>query len=113
MEPLLELHGSILEMGEGYWVKIEATRVPPDKGRPQGIAYSLTLHSPQNDRLLGYDNAHAIRSGNGPGGRAKPPNDHCHKNGSAKRYHWIDAEKLLCDFWEDVNTILSEEGVGT
>jgi hypothetical protein len=34
LSPLLDLDGSILEMGEGYWVKIDARQVPPDVGRP-------------------------------------------------------------------------------
>ena len=35
---LLDLDGSILEMGDGYWAKIDVVRVPPDVGRPGGIA---------------------------------------------------------------------------
>ena len=47
--------------GGGYWVKIEAWVVPASKDIPHGIRYSLTLHEPYGKRILGYDNAHAVK----------------------------------------------------
>jgi hypothetical protein len=29
--------------------------------RPNGIRYSLTLHAPDNTRLIGFDNAHGVK----------------------------------------------------
>lgn len=44
-----------------FWVKIEARQVEKDEHRPHGIKYSLTLHDRNNTRVLGFDNAHAIK----------------------------------------------------
>ena len=111
LQLLLDLDGSIFEMGECYWVKIEARRVPPDTGRPNGIDYSLTLHSPAGDRLLGYDNAHGANGPVGDPDRISVPFDHTHRRTRALPYGYSDAATLLGDFWADVEDILKEEGV--
>ena len=59
--PSPELHGSILDQGGGYWIKIEAWWVDVSPEVPHGIRYSLTLHEPYAKRIVGYDNAHAIK----------------------------------------------------
>ena len=43
LETLLELDGSVLEQEGGFWIKIEARRVPPPHAL-HGIRYSLTPH---------------------------------------------------------------------
>ena len=57
----MDLHNQVIDQGDGYWVKIEAWTVSISPDIPHGIRYSLTLHEPYGDRILGYDNAHAIR----------------------------------------------------
>jgi len=57
---LLDLHNQVIDQGDGYWVKIEAWTVSISPDIPHGIRYSLTLHEPYGDRILGYDNAHAV-----------------------------------------------------
>jgi hypothetical protein len=37
IETLLELHGQIIDQGDGYWVKIEAWRVDATAEIPHGI----------------------------------------------------------------------------
>ena len=111
LETLLDLDGNIFEMGAGYWVKIDAQRVPPDAGRPHGIGYSLTLHSPVGERLLGYDNAHGVPSRVGCAERITTAFDHTHWRKHALPYGYSDAPTLLVDFWGDVEKILKEEGV--
>ena len=111
LDLLLELDGAILDQGAGYLVKIVAKRVPTDAGRPYGVAYSVTLHAPDGTRLLGYDNAHAVRSTSGPGGRARPPFDHRHSGSRMERYAYSDAATLMENFWADVNRLLAKEGV--
>lgn len=111
LETLLSLDGSIFEMGQGYWVKMRVQTVNSDLNRPAGISYSLTLHAPSGERLVGFDNAHAVRRGAGPGGGSKPPFDHAHFGGRTKRYDYQDPEQLLCDFWQAVNLMLELEGV--
>ncbi len=66
IEALLDLDGSILDQGGGYWIKIEAKKVAVSVEIPHGIRYSLTLHQPSGRRILGYDNAHLV----------KPPKDY-------------------------------------
>jgi hypothetical protein len=39
--------------------------------RPHGLDYSITLHGNENERLVGFDNAHAVRQSAGPGGKGK------------------------------------------
>lgn len=111
IETLLDLHDSVLDQGKGYWVKLEAWRVEVSKQVPHGIRYSLTLHEPYGKRILGYDNAHAV----------KPPkkfkyagrilvNDHVHRYVADKGvpYEFKDAEQLLIDFFDHVDRILAE-----
>lgn len=104
LDTLISLDGFIAEVGKGYWIKIEARKVKSDIAKPYGIKYSLTLHDPKGERILGYDNAHSIPS--------KPlikAHDHMHRSGKIINYHYQDAIKLLDDFWEDVDRILREE----
>ena len=61
LDVLLQLDSEIFPMDCGYWTKIEAKRVVTNEHIPHGIKYSLTLHNPSNVRILGYDNAHAIK----------------------------------------------------
>ncbi|MCL2644728.1 MAG: DUF6516 family protein [Betaproteobacteria bacterium] len=110
---LLDLHGSILDQGNGYWIKLEAWRVEVSDQVPHGIRYSLTLHEPYGKRILGYDNAHAV----------KPPKkfkyagrilafDHKHRHAPDKGvpYEFKDAQQLLEDFFADVDRVLLEVG---
>jgi hypothetical protein len=111
IDTLLDLHGSILEQGNGYWIKLEAWQVEVSDPIPHGIRYSLTLHEPYGNRILGYDNAHAV----------KPPKkfkyagrilafDHKHRHASDKGvpYGFKDAQQLLVDFFADVDRVLLE-----
>jgi hypothetical protein len=104
LETLIDLHGFIAEIGNGYWVKIEARRVAQDLTKPHGIKYSLTLHNIRGERILGYDNAHAVPSK--PGIKT---HDHMHKSGKIVSYSYTEAAKLLEDFWKDVEQILGKE----
>jgi len=57
--------------GGGHWVRFVVARVPVSPEKPHGIDYSLTLHGPYGERLVGFDNAHPV-------GRRKrgEPQDH-------------------------------------
>ena len=111
IETLLDLHDQIIDQGDGYWIKIEAWQVEPTPEIPHGIRYSLTLHESYGQRILGYDNAHAI----------KPPKkfkyagriltyDHQHRHTSDKGvpYEFKDAHQLLVDFFTAVDRVLRE-----
>ena len=78
LDALLDLDGQVLvvdEKGE-HWVKFEVRRVPASKERPHGLDYSFTLHGKNNERLVGFDNAHEVRQSKGPGGRDRATFDH-------------------------------------
>ncbi len=70
LDRLLDLDGFLAEIAEGYWAKIVARRVPADEIRPYGIAYALTLHDSDGNRVFGIDNAHLVCSKRGPAGRS-------------------------------------------
>jgi Family of unknown function (DUF6516) len=109
---LLELDGNIWEIGDGYWIKIDARIVPGELGRPYRLGYSLTLHAPDGERIVGFDNAHPVKVGSGPSRRVALPNDHTHRRGQRTLpYSYSDAATLLADFWVEVEDALKEEGV--
>ena len=108
---LIDLHDQIIDQGGGYWIKIEAWFVDVSKDVPHGIRYSLTLHEPYGKRILGYDNAHAVKlpkkfkyAG------TRLPYDHKHRHISDKGvpYEFKDAHQLLSDFFIEVDRVLKE-----
>lgn len=58
--------------------------------------------------MLGFDNAHPIREGSGPGARTRIEYDHQHKGARVRFYDYLNAEALLTDFWNEVDRILKE-----
>ena len=109
LETLLDLAGSIIDQGSGYWIKIDAWVVEATDEVPDGIRYALTLHEPNGKRILGYDNAHAVK----PAGRFKFSGqrlsyDHRHRHASDKGipYTFVDAHQLLSDFFAEVDRVL-------
>lgn len=76
--------------------------------RPHGLRYSLTLHAEDGARLLGFDNAHGITEGSGPGARTRIEYDHKHKGERVRFYDYEDAGKLTEDFWAEAETILQK-----
>ena len=114
LDVLLDLDGQVLVVDPegGHWVRFVVTRVPVSPEKPHGIDYALTLHGPDGERLVGFDNAHPV------GGRKRgEPQDHRHtpaKPGhlrTIRAYEYRDAATLLADFWSTVDTVLRERGV--
>jgi hypothetical protein len=105
LEALLSLDGHEFRFTKGYTVKFEARQVEPNRGRPQGVKYSLTLHDSEGRRIYGIDNAHRT----GP----RREFDHRHPHGARKlvRYTWRGPVALLNDFFREVERILDERGV--
>lgn len=107
LDTLLDLDGQVLVIDEGgYWVKFVVNQVPATADKPHGLDYTLTLHGPDGDRLVGYDNAHAV-AGQGQ----SPAKDHKHRLRTIRRYDYTDAATLLAAFWDDVESVLREKGV--
>jgi len=104
---LLDLNGEVLVVDPegGHWVRFVVTRVTVSEEKPHGIDYSLTLHGPNGERLVGFDNAHPVR------GQKSGPHDHRHRQPTIRPYEYRDAASLLEDFWAAVDAVLRERGV--
>ena len=112
LDTLLLLDGEsfVADVAGKLWVKFVVTRVPATAAKPHGLNYSLTLHDENGARLLGFDNAHPIREGSGPGARTRIEYDHKHSGQQVRFYVYSDAATLLADFWAEVDAVLKERG---
>jgi len=111
LETLLELDGSVLEQEDGFWIKVEVRAVDASMHIPHGIRYSLTLHDRYGTRVLGYDNAHAVklpRKFKFAGRRL--PYDHRHRTSSdtGVPYLFESPQRLLEDFFAEVDRVIRE-----
>jgi hypothetical protein len=107
--------GPVNHLEKGYWLEFEIARVAATATRPHGLSYSFTLHAPDGKRLVGFDNAHDVR---GLGSRFKrrgEASDHWHRTDKdpGRPYVFTDAETLIDDFFDEVERMLSERGIGT
>jgi hypothetical protein len=108
LDTLLDLDGDVYEQEGGFWIKIEAKAVEPSTSIPHGIRYSLTLHDRYGTRVLGYDNAHAVKTrGRGFHGR-RLPYDHKHRAARDKGvpYLFESPQKLLEDFFAETDRVI-------
>lgn len=109
LQTLLDLDGTRFCPKPQYWVKFKARLVEPTPHIPHGIKYSLTLHDRNNTRILGFDNAHAVKM---KGGHRKKyvgrivTWDHVHKYEKITQYEFNSASHLLDDFWKAVDKIV-------
>ena len=111
LEALLELDGNVLEQEDGFWIKVEVRSVELSVHTPHGIRYSLTLHDKYGVRVLGYDNAHAVK----PPKKFKYagrrlPYDHRHRTSSdtGVPYVFESPQRLLEDFFAEVDRVIKE-----
>jgi len=113
LDTLLDLDGQVFVVDpEGrHWVRFVVRRVTATEAKPHGLDYSLTLHGPDGERLVGFDNAHRVRRASGPGGKAGPALDHRHRLKTVRPYDYQDAAALLADFWAAVDEMLRRRGV--
>ncbi len=113
LEFLLGLDGNIeVQNDAGYWVKMKVSLVAASPHRPHGINYSLTLHAPDNTRLIGFDNAHGVMPAGSRFKHAgkKFPYDHRHRHAEDEGvlYEFDTAYQLLSDFYAEVDRVLKE-----
>jgi len=108
LDVLLDLDGQVLVVDPegGHWVRFVVTPVPVSPEKPHGLDYSLTLHGPDGERLVGFDNAHPVARQ-----KRGEPQDHRHRLRTIRPYEYQDAATLLADFWETVDAVLRERGV--
>jgi hypothetical protein len=83
---LLDLDGQglVVDPEGGHWVRFVVTQVSAEK--PHGLDYSLTLHGPDGERLVGFDKAHPVARQTR--GQAQ---DHRHRLRTIKAYDYRDA----------------------
>ncbi len=112
IETLLELSGQIVQQEQGYWIEIHAWRVAQTELIPHGIRYALTLHDKGGNRVMGFDNAHAVKPANNYkyAGRVLPyDHKHRHVSDHGVPYEFSDAYQLLKDFFSAVDRVLQEK----
>ena len=111
LDTLLELHGQTLFVDDvGHWVKFVVVRTEASTERPHGAELFDDPARPDGERLVGFDNAHAVKEGRGPGVRRRRERDHRHRLRSIRPYEYSDAAKVLEDFRKEVDEILRERG---
>jgi hypothetical protein len=111
LDVLLDFNGVVLEQENGYQIKIEARLVDASVAIPHGIRYSLTLHDLYGKRIIGYDNAHAIKlpkNYKNAGRHLIFDHKHRHVSDRGVPYAFTTVQQLLNDFFADVNGILEE-----
>jgi hypothetical protein len=108
IDVLLDLDGQVLVVDPvgGHWVRFMVTRVPASPEKPHGIDSSLTLHGPDGERLVGFDNSPLVAKQ-----KRGEPQDHRHRLRTIRAYEYRNAVTLLADFRETVDTVLRERGV--
>ena len=110
LDYLLDLDGEILAQDYVCWVKIEARKLEKaTRECPHVVKYCLTLHDRYGKRLMGFDNAHQIKTRRR--GRFKGRSsiyDHKHMSSADKGVPYVfeSAEQLLTDFFKDVDKVL-------
>lgn len=96
LDALLYLDGQVLVIDEkGYWVRFTVQQVSVAEDRPHGLRYSLSMHGPDSERLVGFDNAHQVKgTRNGPAAA----HDHRHRLRTVRPYDFTDAAALVTAF---------------
>jgi hypothetical protein len=113
LDNLLDLDGQVLVVDPDgkFWVKFVVHKIDPTPEKPHGLDYSLTLHNEAGERLVGFDNAHPVKSGFGPGAKRKKEFDHRHRHRTTKPYEYQNSAHLLEEFWAEVDKVLKKKGV--
>ena len=110
LDYLLDLDGEILAQEGGCWIEIEARKLDQATDEcPHGIKYYPTLHDPYGKRLLGFDNAHQIKTRKkGRFAGRSIVYDHKHMNPGDKGVPYVfeSAEQLITDFFTEVDKVL-------
>ena len=110
LEFLLGYDGREHVLADGYFLRFEVKQVQKSERVPHGLSYSFTLHGPDSKRLLGFDNAHAVRA-RGNRFLARPvAADHWHRthDDKGRPYRFESAEKLVADFFGEVERRLDK-----
>ena len=105
IDNLLALNGDryfVDDKGE-FEAVFKVARIEKSPNRPYGIKYSLVLLNSKGKRIVGFDNAHGVVSGSGPGKKRSKQHDHKHVGSRVVSYKFKDALTLIEDFWKEVD----------
>ena len=69
----------------------KVTSVAVSPGRPHGLKYTLMLLNAKGERIVCFDNAHAVSQGSGPGKKNSKQYDHKHIGKKVTPYEFKDA----------------------
>jgi hypothetical protein len=110
----LDFDGRIHHLEADYRLKFEIKRVNATPRRPHGLSYSFTLHAPNGKRLIGFDNAHTGSAKTSRFKKQPHAGDHWHRTerDPGRPYKFKDAETLIDDFFNEVESVLRERGLG-
>lgn len=113
LEFLLAFDGHVHWLDQGYRLKFEIKRVEATPERPHGLRYSFTLHDPDGNRLMGFDNAHGVAAKGSRYTKRPPDADHWHRTGDdeGRPYSFTTADVLLADFFREATRILAANGI--
>lgn len=110
LDYLLDLDGEILAQEKRCWIKIEARKLAKGTREcPHGVKYCLTLHDRYGNRLLGFDNAHPVKTrkrGRFTGRRIAYDHKHMNPSDKGTPYVFESAEQLVADFFAAVDEVL-------
>lgn len=111
---LLEFDGEEIVYEGGFVARFTVKRVTSTPERPHGISYSLTFHAPDGRRLMGYDNAHGVAHRGSRFVRRRAEFDHWHRDETDEGcpYRFVSAEKLITDFFDEIERVLKEHDNG-
>lgn len=113
LEFLLTFDGRTHWLDQGYRLKFEIKQGEATVERPHGLRYSLTLHDPEGQRLIGFDNAHGVAATGSRFNERPAASDHWHRTQTdeGRPYAFIDADTLLGDFFREARRVLAELGM--
>jgi hypothetical protein len=111
LEHFLNFDGTRFDFETGHWIKFEVRRIEASKTRPNGLKYSLTLHRSDGVRIIGFDNAHAVRASNRGYKKTPVEYDHWHRTelDEGRPYRFRDLSQLFQDFFEAVDVAMKTE----
>jgi hypothetical protein len=113
LDTLLDLDGQVLVLDPHSrdWVRFVGNPHTAQRGKAAWVELLADAAGPNGERLVGFDNAHSVRTSAGPGGKSQGPQDHRHRLKTVRPYEYSDAATLLEDFWREVEAVLAERGI--
>lgn len=111
LETLLHLDGDryFIDEDGNYEVCFSVKNTDVSTGKPYGVSYSLVLIDKHGERIVGFDNAHPVPGGKGRSRKKTVTFDHKHIRDRTSPYNYQGAQKLVVDFWKEVDKILKEK----